>query len=252
MNFFSPSTDAARVPWTMRDLIKVLLLILALVAFFFFLRDFFADSLFFRKIEIFQFQSLVTFLLFMLQNVIFLFPLYFFTLRKYGSKFRDFGFRKIGIFRCFGLALKYYLLFFVVMMVIFTLLPLFGIDHLPGFDQQEPHLPLFGDDSLSVFLATLVVIILAPVVEEFFFRGYLLQILLKKMSIPVASIVSAFIFSFVHFEFSSFIPIFILSLILNRLFIRSRNIWPGICFHFFNNSLALLFEYFVQHGIISF
>lgn len=252
MNFFSPSVDVARVPWTIRDLIKVLFFVLAFIAFVFFLKDFFVDSPFFQNIENFQFQSVVTFFLFILQSAIFLFPLYFFTMRKYRSKLTDFGFRKIRIFHCFGFVFKYYLLFFVVMMVIFALFSLFGINHLPGFEQQEPHLPFFGNDFLSLFFAILVVVIFAPIVEEIFFRGYFLQILLSRTSVPIASIVCSFIFSFVHFEFASFIPIFILSLILNRLFIRSRNIWPGICFHFFNNSLALLFEFLVQKGIISF
>ncbi|OGJ50883.1 hypothetical protein A2229_04975 [Candidatus Peregrinibacteria bacterium RIFOXYA2_FULL_33_7] len=121
----------------------------------------------------------------------------------------------------------------------------FGI-HVPGFEKQDSHIPWFGDNNLSIFIAVLVVVIIAPLVEEIFFRGFILQTFLNRFGTYLASGISALIFAAAHLEFKNILPLFILGLILNYIFIKNnRSIWPAIIFHALNNSITLFAEYYI-------
>lgn len=234
------------IPWKFRDLIFVFISIILLVLAFFGLQYLAQTFGFIEQLSYIRYKSFLVLILFILQNLIFLIPLYFFTFKKYGAHLRDFGFRVIPFFRALRLAFTSYFLFFFFVFVLAFILYSLGIEHIPGFEPQEPHLPLFGDDRLSTIIAIFVVVFIAPFVEEIFFRGFVLQTLLQRFSVFFGTIFSALIFTIVHFEFQSFIPIFLLALILNRLFLKTKNIWPGIAFHIVNNSIALAFEYWFK------
>ncbi|PIQ77742.1 hypothetical protein COV82_03055 [Candidatus Peregrinibacteria bacterium CG11_big_fil_rev_8_21_14_0_20_46_8] len=186
-----------------------------------------------------------TFFIFIVQELIFLLPVYSLIIRRYRTKPADFGFVNIGwkktleyVLKGFGL----FLLFIIAMAIVTNTIPF----DIPGFAEQEAHLPWFGDGLLGTIIAIFTLVILAPVVEEFLFRGFLLQTLITKYKPWLASILTAMIFAGLHLEFSSFGIIFILALIINWIFIRSRSIWPGMIFHVLNNSFALLVEFFLR------
>jgi uncharacterized protein len=95
----------------------------------------------------------------------------------------------------------------------------------------------------------LIVAVLPAIAEELFFRGCFQNILERLTRKPVvAIIVSSFLFGFFHFTFSKFLPIFLLGMVLGTLFFVTRNIWYSIFFHFLNNALALLANYYAQHN----
>ena len=80
--------------------------------------------------------------------------------------------------------------------------------------------------------------------EEFFFRGaiqHFLSSVLKNKHIVV--IITAFIFSVIHFQFYGFIPRFLLGIYLGYLAIWSGKLFLPILAHFMHNSLSLLFDY---------
>ncbi|MBI2453259.1 CPBP family intramembrane metalloprotease [Candidatus Peregrinibacteria bacterium] len=120
-----------------------------------------------------------------------------------------------------------------------------GIQDIPGYDQQISYLPVFGNDAFAMIIAFFVIVIIAPIVEELFFRGFLLQTLVQYFHPFLGSFITALVFTSIHFQFQSFIPIFVLSLLLNGLFLHTKNIWPSITFHMLNNVLALILEYVV-------
>ena len=64
-------------------------------------------------------------------------------------------------------------------------------------------MPLFGSEPLDLTSAIVVLVFIAPVVEELVFRGFVLQTFLAKFKPVYATLVSAGIFSAVHFEFQS-------------------------------------------------
>jgi sodium transport system permease protein len=79
--------------------------------------------------------------------------------------------------------------------------------------------------------------------EEFAFRGFILSGLERDYSRPVAIVLSAFLFGFLHVLLSLFQQLFnatLLGMVLALLAIHSRSLLPGIVFHAINNGLALV------------
>ena len=65
-----------------------------------------------------------------------------------------------------------------------------------------------------------------------------------------AVIITAFIFSAVHFQFFGFVPRFLLGFYLGYLFVWSRSIWLSATAHFMHNSLSVIIYYYTtQNGI---
>jgi membrane protease YdiL (CAAX protease family) len=91
--------------------------------------------------------------------------------------------------------------------------------------------------------AIVVVAIIAPIVEETFFRGFLLRWLRDRLPWWVALVVSAAIFSASHFSYHQptlFLPIFGAGLVLGVLYLHSGSIWPGVAAHGFFNLIPTL------------
>ncbi|HER09399.1 MAG TPA: CPBP family intramembrane metalloprotease [Bacteroides sp.] len=103
----------------------------------------------------------------------------------------------------------------------------------------------FGGLLINLFMIG----ILAAVGEELIFRG-LLQRLLHDMvkNIHVAIFITAILFSAFHFQFFSFMPRFVLGMILGYLMFLGRSIWFPIIAHFVNNAMGVIYYYFNYRG----
>lgn len=106
-------------------------------------------------------------------------------------------------------------------------------------------------DSFSGLLFNLLVIALIPAIgEELTFRGVLQQALTRRCNVHVAVFLSAFIFSFIHFQFYGFLPRMFLGLLLGYLFYYSGSLWTSILMHFVNNGAAVVVAYLDYKGLI--
>ena len=107
-------------------------------------------------------------------------------------------------------------------------------------------------DTIGGLLVNLLVVALIPAVgEELTFRGVLQQALhrgCKNMHLAVW--LSAFIFSFIHFQFYGFLPRMFLGLILGYMFYYSGSLWTSILMHFVNNGTAVVVAYLDYKGIV--
>lgn len=189
-------------------------------------------------------------ILFALQWIIALVPLLIFTRYKYKLRSAHFGFEKIGVRRMLGLVLTAYLLYLGISIVISALILYYDLQ-IPGYQIQKRILPLFGDDTFSLIVAGVVMTGLAPVLEEVFFRGFLLRTIVNRVGVVLGSIITAVIFSLLHVPWQSFIQVFILGLIINSIVIRGKSLWPAICFHSFNNAIAFIIEILILKDVIS-
>jgi CAAX protease family protein len=98
---------------------------------------------------------------------------------------------------------------------------------------------LGADESVALAVITgLFVVVVAPFVEEFFFRGFLYQALRNSWGTILGIVGSALIFAFIHFAFDKFVPLFFLGVALAMLFEKTGAIWPCIMLHALNNSIA--------------
>ncbi len=105
-----------------------------------------------------------------------------------------------------------------------------------GLNRLVETIPSFG--ALAITLA-----LVPAICEEFAFRGFILSGLTRDYSRPVAIILSAFLFGFLHVLLSLFQQLFnatLLGVVLALLAYQSRSILPGILFHALNNGLALI------------
>src|SRR6185437_3049958 len=97
---------------------------------------------------------------------------------------------------------------------------------------------------MRLMLAVLVVCV-APFVEELVFRGVLLSGLASRMPIGWAMLASAVVFGCVHlpdFKFAWYpVPaLIILGLVSAWLRVRTRSLWPSITLHATNNFIAAI------------
>ena len=108
-------------------------------------------------------------------------------------------------------------------------------------------------DTIGGLLLNLLVIALIPAVgEELTFRGVLQQGLMRRMKSPhVAILLSAAIFSFIHFQFYGFLPRMFLGMLLGYLFYTSGSLWTCMLMHFLNNGSAVVVYYLNHKGIIN-
>ena len=101
-------------------------------------------------------------------------------------------------------------------------------------------------------LLNLLIIALIPAVgEEMTFRGVLQQALTRRLKSPhVAIILSAAIFSFIHFQFYGFLPRMFLGVLLGYMFYITDSLWPCMLMHFLNNGTTVVLYYLNNKGII--
>jgi len=88
-------------------------------------------------------------------------------------------------------------------------------------------------------LINLVLVALLPAFcEEFLHRGLLLNEI-SKIGYKKAIILSALLFSLIHFNINQISYAFVIGLILAVVVVVSKNIWPAIIIHFINNGISV-------------
>ena len=87
----------------------------------------------------------------------------------------------------------------------------------------------------------------APFVEEVFFRGFLFQGFRQRYGWITAMLLSSAIFAAAHLDLVTLIPTFILGNVLAYVYHRSNSVWPGIILHFLVNAFGLCGAYFATN-----
>ena len=99
-----------------------------------------------------------------------------------------------------------------------------------------------ADQNLLVAVATgMLLIVVAPLAEEIFFRGFLYQAFRNSFGVLPGALLSALIFGAIHFEFFKLVQLAILGVILALLFEKTRSLWSPIMLHAINNALAFAY-----------
>lgn len=97
---------------------------------------------------------------------------------------------------------------------------------------------------LSEFgLVLLAGAVIAPAVEEVYFRGYVFRAYLDKKGTWPAFLFSAALFAVVHLNLPALLPIFAMGLLLSFIYYRTGSIVPAIVAHSVNNAAAFTLLY---------
>jgi len=104
----------------------------------------------------------------------------------------------------------------------------------------------------GVLLNICMVAIIPALGEELVFRS-ILQKLFHQMTknIHIAILISAILFSAMHFQFYGFIPRVLLGVFFGYLYYWSNSIWLPIFAHFINNTGAVLMNFLQSEKIIA-
>lgn len=116
------------------------------------------------------------------------------------------------------------------------------------FDEvTTPREQLLGEgDSLplaSFIPVFFVVVVVAPIVEEFIFRGMFFRLLRSHRSFSAAALISALVFAVTHFIPSLVLFLFVLGLVLAWVVERYESLYPAMALHSINNAFAVIVLY---------
>ncbi len=108
------------------------------------------------------------------------------------------------------------------------------------------HIGTQGDSVLQIlqkidspFLFVVTTVIIAPLVEETFFRGFVFASFRQRYGWVTSMLLSSGIFALGHMQLVALIPTFLLGCVLAYTYHRANSIWPGVIIHFLVNGLAV-------------
>ncbi|KAK7386978.1 hypothetical protein VNO78_27398 [Psophocarpus tetragonolobus] len=107
-------------------------------------------------------------------------------------------------------------------------------------------LPLIGSSNLSTACLVGITGVLAPLLEETVFRGFLMTSLTKWVPTPVAVVMSAAVFALAHLTPGEFPQLFVLGTALGFSYAQTHNLLTPITIHSFWNSGVILLLTFLQ------
>ena len=156
------------------------------------------------------------------------------------------GLRKFNV----PTALALVLLLFVVFIFVNNLYQaLISLLHLPLQTNDQTILQESKNAPFSTSATLLVSVVVAPICEEMFFRGFVFMGLLRAMPLWAAIVLSSFLFSIAHVDLGSFAVLFIIGLALAFVRWRTRSLWPSVLLHLLNNAIGTVLILLVMWGL---
>lgn len=218
------------VPWTVSDLVKAILLFLAI------LLAAACAALLLRVIgareELTTSPYAPGVTLIGLEAALIV-PVWAFAIRKYRASWNTLGFRSFDAARAIAQIGFYLFASFLANGVWAAFLSRFGLRAQPNI------LPFFGGGITGLALAWFAAGVVAPLVEEIFFRGFVFAALNRYFGTWRAVLGSAAIFAVAHFTPTAVAPLFVLGLFLAALYAQTGSIWPSVLMHGMVNTLAV-------------
>ena len=97
------------------------------------------------------------------------------------------------------------------------------------------------DSTAAMIAGAALVTIVAPIAEEFFFRGYFFTALRNWKGLWPAAIITGLVFGVIHFSSSDpgfLAPLAFFGFVLCLIYARTRSLYPCITLHSANNTVA--------------
>ena len=178
-------------------------------------------------------------LLISILEALLLLPVWGFAVHKYKISWKTLGLRQFSIgFVGLGCGMMLLSYTFNLIYSFLVLLPL----HL---NMQGDLIPTLAKTPLSIWLWVGGTII-APFVEEVFFRGFFFAGLSQVYGWKKSALISSALFAMVHLQWTAILPIFVLGYIFAFLYHRSHSLWPAILMHMSVNTFAFLAVFLIS------
>jgi len=125
---------------------------------------------------------------------------------------------------------------------LFSLFPWFNAEE----SQSTGFGPYMGTGERAI--AFLVLVVLAPIVEEVIFRGWLYGRLRARMGVVGAILITSTLFALLHFQWNVSVNVFALSVVACVLREITGTIYAGILTHMIKNGVAFYLLYVLGFG----
>ncbi len=106
--------------------------------------------------------------------------------------------------------------------------------------KQQDIVGEFPHSGIGVTLFVILAVVMAPVFEEVFFRGFLFRAFASSWGWLPGAAVSAGVFGIAHAQVDVFIPLFALGLTLAWVYKRTGSLWTSISLHALFNGISVL------------
>lgn len=160
---------------------------------------------------------------------------------KYGGTVAELGLKVRGLRRAFLMGIGGGILLFILVILLGGLLQHFLPDPAPQpFAELVTRARTFRELLLPLFLGA----VLAPLTEEFYFRGFFYPVLKARYGRLAAQVGSSLLFSLLHFDLLRFLPLTLGGWGLAYLYERSGSIITPVVAHGTWNTIMILLLYF--------
>lgn len=110
-----------------------------------------------------------------------------------------------------------------------------------GYDFTSPVIELLTKTSnYGIGIVFVFAVFIAPVVEEIAFRRVLFIFMTRMFGIFSSTVLTSLVFAFIHGGIVQVLPLFILSMVLQYLYLKHGTLFPSILLHFANNLVVMI------------
>jgi len=106
--------------------------------------------------------------------------------------------------------------------------------------RQQDIIGEFPRTAGGIVLFVILAVVMAPLFEEIFFRGFLFRGFSSSWGWVAGACVSAALFGIAHLQIDVFVPLFALGFALAWVYKRTGSLWTSIAFHALFNGLSVL------------
>lgn len=153
-----------------------------------------------------------------------------------------FGLTRLGVLGILGRAALLLLLAYPLIIVASTLSQILlaaGGDD----DNSAQELVRFfvqSDVQYAKWVVAISAMVIAPMYEEFIFRGYIYGVVRRYGGVTVGVLFNAALFASIHVHLPSFAPLFVLAVCLSLAYEWTGSLWVPMCMHAMFNSLTVI------------
>lgn len=106
-------------------------------------------------------------------------------------------------------------------------------------------------NKFSLIVVGLQIILLAPLAEELFFRGFVYKLVRNRYKFLASAILTSLLFAFLHRTPQNILPLFTISMAICYLYEKTQNILAPVIFHSLHNLISFSFFLVIKNLISS-
>lgn len=224
------------VPWSIPEALAVFLIFTLLALFGGEFRQLLEGLFALFSMEVSPFGLFVIFSL--LQFGVFLAYMYGVVRGRYGMDFSVFTPRRYTLAQTLGYGLLSGLLVFVITMAsIFFVLLVAPMEPEP---QAITEFLGFASTNLDRLWVFVIIVFLAPISEELYFRGFLFHAIRNRLPFHLSVAVTSVIFGALHFDLFRFVSFFVAGVVLSHVYEKYQNLYIPMIAHGLWNGIMVI------------